>query len=495
MTSCIDAMSGMEHNALGQEVSANVSAQLARNFSDPSGALKDATVGIAMDQSIGEVKRFASTAGQVPLQTLNWYSQYGFIGWQMCAILSQQWLVDKAIRMPGMDATRHGFERTTGTDDDVDPDVIEKLKACDKKFHLKKNLSEHIRFARMFGIRHTLFLIDGINYELPFNIDGVKKGSYKGMTQIDPYWMAPCLDTEDATNPMGQHFYEPTYWQINGRKYHRSHFVISRNGADLPDILKPAYYYGGIPTTQLIYERIYAAERVANEAPMLAMSKRLFALRTDLTKAAGNLNAFKAKIRQWSDFMTNFGIKVIGQGEEIQLHDTSLAELDAVIMNQYQLVAAASHVPATKLLGTSPKGFNATGDYEMDSYHEYLETIQEDALTPVVERHTRLCQLSEGIAADVNFEISWNPIDVLSAKELAEVNKTKADTDAVWAGLGALDGFDVRQRIVADHDSGYNGLPEVVPGGPGDRDHEQELAEEQRNNDAETNGDGANTKN
>lgn len=449
-------------------------------------------MGIAMDQSIQEVKRYATTSGIVPAQTLAWFSQYGFIGWQLCAILNQQWLVDKAIRMPGLDAVRHGFERTTGEDTDVDSkDDITKLKKLDKKFHLKKNLHEHIRFARMFGIRHTLFLYDGVDYALPFNIDGIRKGAYRGMVQIDPYWMAPELDQEDAANPMGQHFYEPTYWCINGRKYHRSHFIISRNGADLPDILKPAYYYGGIPTTQLIYERVYAAERVANESPMLAMSKRLFVMQTDLTKAAGNLNQFKAKIRQWSNFMQNFGIKVIGQGEQINLHDTSLADLDNVIMNQYQLVAAAAHVPATKLLGTSPKGFNATGDYEIDSYHEFLETIQDEALTPLVERHTILCQASESISPGTEFEVSWNPLDVLTSKEQAEVNKIKADTSVAYVGIGAMDGPDVRSVIIADHESGYNNLEDIVPGGPGDREHEQELAEEQRTNenDAATKGD------
>ncbi len=474
----IFAQQGRANDPLGREAydgKEPLSAQdiFSRNFKSPP-----VDTGIAMDASIQEVKKFASTTGNIPLQTLNWYSQYGFIGWQICAILSQQWLVDKALRMPGLDATRNGFERTTGTDDtEVDAKALDDLKKCDKKHHLKKNLHEHIRFSRMFGIRHTLFLVDGIDYELPFNQDGVKPGSYKGMVQIDPYWIAPWLDAEDASNPMSQHFYEPTYWMINGRKYHRSHFVISRNGADLPDILKPAYYYGGIPTTQLIYERIYAAERVANEAPMLAMSKRLFALRADLTKAAGNLAEFKAKIRNWANFMQNFGIKVIGQDEEIQLHDTSLAELENVIRNQYELVAAAAHVPASKLLGTSPQGgLGNTGDYERDSYHEFLETIQDEALSPLVERHTILCQLSEGIAKGTNFEIQWNPLEVLSDKEQAEVNKIKADTDTAYNGIGAVDGLDVRRRLIKDHQSGYEGIEEVVPEGPGDRDHEAELA-------------------
>lgn len=444
----------------------------ARQFTDPSNSLS--TAGIAMDQSIQEVKRFASTTGQIPAQTLSWYSQYGFIGWQICAILSQQWLIDKAIRMPGLDAVRNGFIRTTD-EDATDDDAIKKLAKLDKKFHLKKNLHEHIRFARMFGIRHTLFLYDGVDYALPFNPDGIKKGSYRGMVQIDPYWLAPELDMEDSASLLSQHFYEPTYWNINGRRYHRSHFIISRNGADLPDILKPAYYYGGIPTTQLIYERVYAAERVANESPMLAMSKRLFALRTDLTKAAGNLAQFKAKIRQWSDFMQNFGIKVIGQGEEIQLHDTSLADLESVIRNQYELVAAAAHVPASKLLGTSPTGgLGNTGQYEIDSYHEFLETIQDEALTPLIERHTTCCQRSEGISIDTEYDIEWNALDVLGEEEQANVDKTKADTANVYSQIGAINGMDVRTKLIEDPKSGYNNLKDIeLP------DLEEELQQDQ----------------
>ena len=52
--------------------------------------------------------------------------------------------------------------------------------------------------------------------------------------------------------------------------------------------MKPAYLYGGLPVPQLISERVYAAERTANEAPMLAMTKRLTVLKCDITQAVAN---------------------------------------------------------------------------------------------------------------------------------------------------------------------------------------------------------------
>ena len=35
---------------------------------------------------------------------------------------------------------------------------------------------------------------------------------------------------------------------------------------------------------------------------------------------------------------------------------------------------------------------------------------------------------------------------------------------------GAIDGTDIRGRLINDLDSGYNGIEEIVPGGPGDRE-------------------------
>jgi phage-related protein (TIGR01555 family) len=359
--------------------------------------------------------------------------------------------------------------------------VLDEMRRLDKRFKIKSNCLEFIKMGRIFGIRHVLFIVDGINYEAPFNPDGVRPGSYRGMTQIDPYWISPVLDSVAAGNPAAPDFYDPTWWQVNGRRVHKSHFVIMRNGEQVPDILKPSYMYGGIPTPQKIFERVYAAERTANEAPMLAMSKRMTTLKVDISQSMADPAKFNAKMEEWAAYQNNFGIKVHGEGEEVNQFDTTLNALDETIMTQYQLVAAAAEVPATKLLGTTPKGFNATGEYDTESYHESLESIQENELTPLIERHNLLVQRSIiqpkfGLVIE-NSEVTWKPVDTPTAIEQADINLKKAQTDTALATAGAIDGFDVRQRIIMDPDSGYSGIDPVVDGGPGDREAEQEAKE------------------
>jgi hypothetical protein len=136
-------------------------------------------------------------------------------------------------------------------------------------------------------------------------------------------------------------------------------------------------------------------------------------------------------------------------------------------MTQYQLVAAAANVPSVKLLGTSPKGFNTTGEFEESNYHEMLESLQTHALTPLLERHHLLLIRSE-IAPKFNIEpfnttVTWKPLDAMTAKELAELNKMKAETGGLLMNAGAIDGMDERQRVINDPESGYTGLVDEMP--------------------------------
>lgn len=430
-------------------------------------ATDEAYKGEAMDDGNGSylpIKAAFMFNSGVPQNQLLWYGSQTFINYQICSILGQHWLISKCCLLPAKDAIRNGFDIAVKDGTEIDTEILEEIKLYDRKFRLNKNLIELIQMGKIFGIRIVIFKIESDDpdfYLKPFNIDGVGPGSYKGMSQIDPYWITPQLDDEAASDPSSIHFYEPTWWRINGKLYHRTHLIIYRT-EEVSDILKPTYIYGGIPIPQKIYERVYAAERTANEAPMLALTKRTDVIKTDVTEFLGNQGEAEQALKNWAFRRDNYGIKVIGLNDEMQQFDTSLAELDAAIMTQYQLVAAAANVPAVKLLGTPPKGFNATGEFEEASYHEELESIQTHDLLPLIERHHELLSRSYilprfGIEPVIN--VNFNPLDALTKKEQAEINLMKSQTGQNLMAMGAINSEDERNRIIGDIESGYNGLP------------------------------------
>ena len=410
-----------------------------------------------MDAPVGLKGQFS--AYTVPEQLQGWYLSQSFIGYQACAIIAQNWLVDKACSMAGEDAIRNGWEiKALGDSGELSKAQLDELRSFDTKFKLKANLAEMERFKNIFGIRVAIFHVESDDkdyYEKPFNIDGVTEGSYKGISQIDPYWMMPMLTAESTADPSNIHFYDPEFWVISGKKYHRSHLIISR-GPQPADILKPTYIFGGIPLTQRIYERVYAAERTANEAPLLALNKRTTAIHVDVEKALMNEKSFVQKLLFWVKYRDNYAVKVLGKEETMEQFDTNLSDFDSVIMNQYQLVAAIAKIPSTKILGTSPKGFNATGEFETVSYHEELESIQEHGMHPMAQRHYEILAKSLGIEAKV--EVVFEPVDSVTEAQQAEINEKKSNTNKNNVEMGAISPDEVRDSLRDDKRSGYNRL-------------------------------------
>jgi len=438
-----------------QEALMRIAAQRPKIAGAPGTAMDDWGSGIALKAQLAP--------GNIPESLLMWYASQGFIGYQVCAILAQHWLIDKVCTVPARDAIRKGYSITSFDGEDLDENVIKMLNRYDRAMRVRWHLEQFVRMGRIFGIRIALFRVESTDpeyYYKPFNIDGVTPGSYKGIVQVDPYWTAPLLDGAAAAQPDSPHFYEPTWWIINGQRYHRSHLVIYRH-SEPADLLKPQYLYGGVPVPQRIMERVYAAERTANEAPQLAMTKRLNVWLTDMSKFVAQGEVAIERLNWWAQMRDNYGVKLGDkEGDEFQQFETSLADLDAVIMTQYQIVCSAANVPSTKLLGTQPKGFNATGEYEEASYHEDLESIQAHDLTPLLERHHLLCMKSyiepkfPGMRG-VEITVQWQPLDAPTAEERAQVNLVKAQTGQALVASGAITSEDEHNRIARDPDAGY----------------------------------------
>lgn len=413
--------------------------------------------GTTMDNSLStSFNRKGMVAGGMPELQADWYLSQGFIGYPLMAFIAKHWLVDKACGMPARDSIRQGYKV------DCDhADVIKALTKLDRKHNINKLMREHIQTGRRFGGSAALFLVESTDpdyYVNPFNPDGVTPGSYKGIKVIDPMHMHPVVDSGNVQDPASPHYMRPTYWRIGGSDYHYTHFVMFIP-YPVADIAKPTYNYFGVSVPERIYERVYAAERTANEAPELAMTKRLGTAEVpDLEEA--DIDGMYEQFEALQAFRDNFGTMILPAGSNYTQHETALADLDTTIMTQYQLVAAGANVPATKLLGTTPKGFNATGEYEEGIYREELESIQANDLDPLLVRHYEMLARSEGLGAH-EVSIQWEALDSPTAKEFAEINNLKAQTAVAYQQTGAIDGEDIRNALKVDVDSDYFGLKEA----------------------------------
>lgn len=411
---------------------------------------------------------YSLQSGMNPI-VMNFFTNQSFIGYQACAMLFQNNTIAAACQIPVEDALRPDYEisicgddNDNGQLDSLDDTKLKELKRLSNdQFKLNDVLTKFGVNNRIFGIAIAVPIIDGIDYALPFNPDGIKQNSYHGITVIEPYWCVPTLDLDSSTNPASPNFYEPTYWVLrNGLKIHHSH-VFRLIYMRVPDILKPTYYYGGIPLTQLIYERIYAAEKCANEAPTLAMTKRLRVVDADID----NFIADPANAQEILSALTycqdNYGVLLKRADGQVSQIDTSLADFDALIMTQYQLVAMIARMPATKLLKTTPKGFNSIGEFEQKDYAQTLQAIEALEFSPLIRRHYQILAKSLwGI--DVMFDVSWNPVDAPTEQEKTTNRETESRRLTALIGAGIITPEEARTSLKADEESGFNALSDEI---------------------------------
>ena len=420
---------------------------------------------VTQDSDINFARQFNN---EIPPQMMSFLNQT-FIGYQACALLKQNPFIDKACNTPAKDAIAPDY--CLAYINDADKEADEKTTDIDELSDIKDKSRRVFKIndicvkqttnKKAYGYSLVVPVVDGVDMEKPYNIDGVKEGSYHGMAVIEPYWVSPQLDAESAGDPSNPHFYEPTWYVLaGGKKIHRS-WVIRAINSEVSDVLKPTYYFGGVPLTQMIYERVYAADKVANEAPMLALTKRLLVVDADIENWVANPDNAIQVMEALTQLRDNFGVYAKRPGDTVSQIDTALADFDALIMTQYQLVASIAGMPATKLLKTTPKGFNSTGEFEDKDYKQALVEIQENDYIPIINRHNELYTKSK-YGRVIPLDVKFNPIDTPTEKETAEIAQIRSNTAANHINAGITTPDEERDILRNEDGSPYSGLPEEI---------------------------------
>ncbi len=220
---------------------------------------------------------------------------------------------------------------------------------------------------------------------------------------------------------------------------------------------------------QLLYEAVYAAQKTGNEAPMLAMSKRLNYIECNTNAYLLNQDKMQKELTLISWLRNNFGFLAIKKDQKIGQLDTALTDFDSVVMLQYQICAAISGIQAVKLLETSPKGWQSSGSIEQANYKALLQSIQNEDCLPILDLHYKLLAKSE-FDIDVDLKCVYGEIDTPTEKERAEIRELNSRTDMNYINAGVVSPEEIRDVLREDENSGYNTLSEEMEGEPVEND-------------------------
>lgn len=222
---------------------------------------------------------------------------------------------------------------------------------------------------------------------------------------------------------------------------HPSRLVIF-NGSQQPDedIVTSTYAGWGDSVLLSVVDAIKQADGTAANIASLVFEAKVNVIRIpDFMQNLGNAE-YRAKIlERYTLAATAKGINgdlLLDKEEEYEQKTASFATLPEVLMSFLQIVSGAADIPATRLLGQSPAGMNATGESDLRNYYDRLQAMQTVEMTPAMARLDECIIRSALGSRDPDIYYEWAPLWGMSEKEKADVFKTKADAARQLVGSG-----------------------------------------------------------
>lgn len=296
---------------------------------------------------------------------------------------------------------------------------------------------------------------------LPYVRDkrGVKIGALKGFRLIEPMWSTPSV--YNAADPTAEDFYRPSKWFVLGREVHADR-LMTLVMRPVPDMLKPAYNFGGISMFQLMTPYVERYQRTADSVAQLVHAFSMTILSTDMSGilADGESDAnLWLRVGIFNRFRDNTNTMMLDkESEEISQINTPLTSLPELLTKSQEQMAGPSHTPLVKLLGVTPAGLNASSDGEIRVYYDYIMAQNEAHIRPVIQTISELVQLN--LYGEIDPAITWefSPLYQLNEKELAEVQDIKGRNAAQLVEKGIISGQEARQALSSDEGSPFNGI-------------------------------------
>lgn len=289
------------------------------------------------------------------------------------------------------------------------------------------------------------------------------KGDFKRLAVIEPTWTYPA--SYNSNNPLKPDWYNPQRWFVMANEVHASR-LLRFVGREVPDMLKPAYSFGGLSLTQMAKPYVDNWLNVRQSVADIVQAFSVFVLSTNLaeTLTPGGEQLF-ARAELFNNIRDNRGLMMLDKDSEAFANVSApLGTLDALQAQAQEHMASVSRIPLVKLLGISPHGLNATAEPELRAFYDSIHARQEQFFTPNLRRIIAFAQLNIWGKVDPDITFAYEPLWSLDEKAAAEVRKIDAETAAIHIDNAAISPEEERSRIANDPDSLYSGLdPDDLP--------------------------------
>ncbi len=351
---------------------------------------------------------------------------------------------------------------------------VEAIRAEFDRLNVRMMFREALEHDGLFG-RAQIFLDfddadDVKEIATPLTLDArkvSKKRPLQRIKTVEPMWSYPAR--YETRNPLSAAFYKPQGWWVYGRTVHASR-LLTIVGREVPDMLKPAYAFGGLSLTQMAKPYVDNWLRARQDVSDLINAFSTMVLATDMSQlltGGDGANVFE-RTDLFNATRDNRGAMVIDKNSESLTNVSApLGSLDKLQAQAQEQMASVSSLPLIVLLGITPSGLNASSEGELRTFYADVKAYQEKVCRHPVHTILQLVQLSLFDEIDPAIGFDFEDLWEMSDADKAAIRKSDAECDGLYIDKGVVDADDTRERINDDEASIYHGrLSGPAPGPP-----------------------------
>jgi len=355
------------------------------------------------------------------------------------ALYTENWLAGKVVDIIPEDMTRE-WRMFNG---DIDPKVIDQLEKEEERLSLRKMFERAHRFGRLYGTAYIVMSVDdGQTPDMPLDINAIKPGGLRHIQVVDRHRVN--RDSAEPTqNPLDKNFGMPEYYRFNETSVVIHHSRVLRfDGQEIPYKLFRDNNYNSNSVIQRLYDSITNFDTVVDSCASIVYESNIdvFKIKNFMNQIA-NPKQRELMVQRFTlaSSMKSFNnALLLDMEEDYDIKNKTFSGLPDLIDRYAQILSAASDIPATRLLGVSASGFNATGEGDLKNYYDKIKSDQVSTYKPLLDYFDTIMAKSLGLSEDADLSYIFNSLFQMTPKEEADVEFVEAQRDAIYLDRGVV---------------------------------------------------------
>lgn len=402
-----------------------------------------------------------------------------FLGYPEYSLLSQNGIIDRITQCISRDSVREWitiYSKKTGssTGNSKIADIEIEMDRLGFKYKIKECIEQTIRFG---GCKlYPKILGDdskegGEEFLTPLRLEKVPKKGLLYFKPIEPLYATP--GNFNATNPLAEDYYVPENWRILNTTMHHSRLMHFKYN-EVPTLLKPIYWFNGMPLVQLCLDYLWGFEKVRQNIIGISGRYNINILKTNLAALMNNGtgSSFQmgddlvSRIKFAQAVQDNYSIYLLDNNptapEEWAQFNMTMTGLTEILNENAGYLCALTGIPEIVLFMKKSHGGIHSGDTnEVRLYYDNIGSFQDVHVRPHVDFGFKLTQMSLFGRVDDDLAFKFNPLWKKTDKEIWEIQKIKAEINTAYFADNILEGNEIREALSKDPDSGYAGLGDL----------------------------------